>query len=1409
MGGNNATFTSRSFTAGTEQPIQIGWNFPINKMGVAVDYGHAFALDFDSSFVSQAIGGAECHLYYGDQEIALESPTFLTSSIGQDVSTRAYIFKLKTPEDVDNNPCPLNVSPATAASDPTIVYFDCFLMRPRRFFPQPQFFLSTVNPSVEPKVITSTKITSAFPTDGIMYPAFTNVTVSLNPPALLTFTNVTITFTHNPLIVPRGTGLSILGTSIFDITTARCWVNNTLTSVLLASSNRINVLMPFQVEGPATLQVTCAGLKLRDTAPGQRVWVEYFTTEGDSATKGYYFAGGVTTIPQYPRSLTLNTAKFVYNTVAEESGVLIGTVTGTWPVGLGYPLRGGQDMFQFGFPSGFQPTYSSAVLGEEGSLCQLTINDVNVAASEVFQNLDLATHNIQLRLSYGTSLAPKDKLVITCTLIRSAAVLREPSFDVKTWIVNVEYSAITHSNTKNRISAVAPITHITGKIEAAVTLTSNVVGTRTTMNVEIANIPPTVGKELRFLIGVPLFRPTIYSSTDFPVECLLKSSDVIIAGLSEDISTSAYDITGRDDGLMYFTLRTDNTVDFPSATRISLTCTNMMVYNRFRDSVTTAGYIAIYEGVNLYGVIDGIRQPPVIAGTLFTPSQSYISVSPYAGMVSPSSNKQLTFVFYVPFILPANNGGAIISLPATYRLSLSDTPRACTVTLQNVAVVVTPEMLTSPTRDRIYFYLPFSAATVPFSDAIVVTCPLVLPSTASTNLFFDTITVQAVDSVLSPPVNQTTFGTRVFTSLTVPATAPLNRVDPLMDGSFCSSRCTFELTSPYPDELTDVNIYMHPLETGNIGLRLTETLLSATSMTAALPNCTITANSQPVDWTLTYNSITNAFLVVRTGSSASGPLAITCPGVRVAPNVVPAKSFVTTSYGTTQNAFDAMTAPSITARPTVSSLVFNSPSGQPSTITLTMENAPALPVTTDQPTIRRLLRVPLPVGTGGDPNTMGVLCEMTVDEEPAIQVYNAMMKHQSKLVSELLIVIPVATDAGKKLTFNCLGFIAPNSSQLPFQSIDIASYEEKTSSLAPRTPSRYTILYSLSAPRVTLTQQPTLGKYISTVVPQSVMTISHSGSARFIVNPFPLTLPAKSQIIFALPPSWNVPSTPATGSTSRCAMTLKGQSISGTVFARRLWDTSANANGRDATQWRELRFVTSVKMEAVDGTLELVCQKVAVPTVVTGEELGYVTILAPDGAIMLSQSNLRLPPIFRDQEGKSNIRHLLTFARRAPFTSAELGSVVNAYQGALGTASSVIIAKQQVISQKLILEFHVDVIGYHQPDGVVYLNKHADLIAANMANAGYADVKFDVSLGYRIEDCYNARKTRQETDVDCGGNDCSGCSIGKSCLKDLDCLSLNCLNKKCADYGLTSSAPRVAAGFGMVALIVFLALMGV
>ncbi len=51
------------------------------------------------------------------------------------------------------------------------------------------------------------------------------------------------------------------------------------------------------------------------------------------------------------------------------------------------------------------------------------------------------------------------------------------------------------------------------------------------------------------------------------------------------------------------------------------------------------------------------------------------------------------------------------------------------------------------------------------------------------------------------------------------------------------------------------------------------------------------------------------------------------------------------------------------------------------------------------------------------------------------------------------------------------------------------------------------------------------------------------------------------------------------------------------------------------------------------------------------------------------------------------------------------------------------------------------------------------------------------------DSCFDVVMNNSETDVDCGGPDCSPCLANANCMVASDCLSLSCINNKCALQG--------------------------
>ena len=54
------------------------------------------------------------------------------------------------------------------------------------------------------------------------------------------------------------------------------------------------------------------------------------------------------------------------------------------------------------------------------------------------------------------------------------------------------------------------------------------------------------------------------------------------------------------------------------------------------------------------------------------------------------------------------------------------------------------------------------------------------------------------------------------------------------------------------------------------------------------------------------------------------------------------------------------------------------------------------------------------------------------------------------------------------------------------------------------------------------------------------------------------------------------------------------------------------------------------------------------------------------------------------------------------------------------------------------------------------------------------------SLLYLEPHCMDGVRSQDESDVDCGGETCPKCKIGKHCNEDCDCSTNTCNNGKCA-----------------------------
>lgn len=57
-----------------------------------------------------------------------------------------------------------------------------------------------------------------------------------------------------------------------------------------------------------------------------------------------------------------------------------------------------------------------------------------------------------------------------------------------------------------------------------------------------------------------------------------------------------------------------------------------------------------------------------------------------------------------------------------------------------------------------------------------------------------------------------------------------------------------------------------------------------------------------------------------------------------------------------------------------------------------------------------------------------------------------------------------------------------------------------------------------------------------------------------------------------------------------------------------------------------------------------------------------------------------------------------------------------------------------------------------------------------------------------IRHCKNGEKDPNESDIDCGGDDCDGCALGRDCEADIDCEVNNCVDGKCKEPGCGDGA---------------------
>lgn len=62
---------------------------------------------------------------------------------------------------------------------------------------------------------------------------------------------------------------------------------------------------------------------------------------------------------------------------------------------------------------------------------------------------------------------------------------------------------------------------------------------------------------------------------------------------------------------------------------------------------------------------------------------------------------------------------------------------------------------------------------------------------------------------------------------------------------------------------------------------------------------------------------------------------------------------------------------------------------------------------------------------------------------------------------------------------------------------------------------------------------------------------------------------------------------------------------------------------------------------------------------------------------------------------------------------------------------------------------------------------------------GNSDGSLEMTSGDGAATCNDDQKNGNETDVDCGGSDCSGCEVGASCVGNADCVGGECREQRC------------------------------
>jgi hypothetical protein len=77
------------------------------------------------------------------------------------------------------------------------------------------------------------------------------------------------------------------------------------------------------------------------------------------------------------------------------------------------------------------------------------------------------------------------------------------------------------------------------------------------------------------------------------------------------------------------------------------------------------------------------------------------------------------------------------------------------------------------------------------------------------------------------------------------------------------------------------------------------------------------------------------------------------------------------------------------------------------------------------------------------------------------------------------------------------------------------------------------------------------------------------------------------------------------------------------------------------------------------------------------------------------------------------------------------------------------------------------------------------------ASCSLPDYEFngDGGAGRDLEHCENDETDADETDLNCGGEDCERCDVGDSCNEDSDCQNESCIDGQCQDAACTDEEP--------------------